>query len=72
MDEQLITLDAEPVSEQDAAAWAASIVCSSTVEDAVDLLLSLDSVSDLGQSLAVRNAFTLRSALKRALRRMMN
>ena len=72
MEEQVMTLDAEPIGEQAAAAWAASIVCSSTVEDAVDLLLSLDSVSDLAPSLAARNAFTLRSALKQALRRMMN
>ena len=72
MEEQVITLDAEPIGEQDAAAWAASIVCDSTVEDAVDLLLSLEAASDLGHSLAARNASTLRSALKQALRRILN
>lgn len=72
MEEQVMTLDAEPIGEQAAAAWAASIVCDSTVEDAVDLLLSLETASDLGHSLAARNALTLRSALKQALRRMMN
>lgn len=72
MEEQVITLDAEPISEEDAAAWAASIVCDSTVEDAVDLLVSLNGASDLDCSLAVRNALMLRSALKTALRRVMN
>ena len=72
MEECMITLDAEPISAQDAATWAASITCEGTVEDVVELLLSLDTITNSKHSLAARNALALHSALKQALRRILN
>ena len=71
----MMALNAEPISEQAAAAWATSILDDSPAEDAVILLTSLatfEHVSGAAQSLATSNARSLREALAKAMRPMMN
>jgi hypothetical protein len=75
MDEWMMTLDAEPVSAQAAAVWAASILKDSTIDDALILLTSLatfEHVSGPAHPLAASNARALRGALVTAVRPMMN
>ncbi|MFO1047541.1 MAG: hypothetical protein U1E52_06550 [Geminicoccaceae bacterium] len=75
MDEWLSALEAKPVSEQVAALWAASILRDSPVPDAVILLTSLatfEHVSGPMHSVAAVSARTLREALTKAMRPMLN
>lgn len=75
MDEWMMALDAEPVSEQAAAVWAASVLDDSPAEDALILLTSLatfEHVSGPTRSVAASNAQALREALAKAMRGMSN